>query len=128
MSKQQQRSEVVVDWMGATNEDIQLNPHKYGAPTFEEFVKIRDRFFPREDDSMVFLTDGPQKFRKDLNKIIFKIHGKEVTENQVEVALGDFGYTLGDIDLENRNSRLKKSMQMIPQGGGKFDIVVDFLP
>jgi hypothetical protein len=49
-------------------------------------------------------------------------------EEQVEKALGDHGYTLADIDLENRDSKLKKEIDMIPLGGGKYDLVVNFKP
>lgn len=108
--------------------DIMEDPHKFGCPTFEEYCKARDKFLPRDDDSMIMLTDGPKRFRNDLKKIKFQINGKDVLEDHVERALSDFGYTLADIDLENRNSRLKKKVEMTPLGGGKYDVVVNFLP
>lgn len=121
-------SNVAVDFSNAQIEDLIADPHKFGCPTFEEFSKARDKWLPREDEAMVMLTDGPQRFRNDLRKITFQVHGKEMKPEQVERALGDYGYTLADIDLENRNSRLKKQVEMTPLGGGKYDVVVNFLP
>jgi hypothetical protein len=125
-----QHQQPAVDFSNATLEDLVANPNKFGAPTFEQYTKARDKWNPqvRDDESMIMLTDGPTKFRKDLKKIIFKVHGKEMVQEQVERALSDFGYGLADIDLENQRSTLKKEINMVPQGGGKYDVVVNFLP
>ena len=117
-----------IDWSNVQIEDVMENPHKFGCPSFEEYMRERDKWTTREDDAMIMLTDGPKKFRNDLRKITFKIHGMEMPEEHIERALGDYGYTLADIDVENRNSQLKKTMEIIPQGGGKYDVVVNFMP
>jgi len=115
-----------------TVDDIMENPHKFGAPTFEEYKKNRNKWFPmihaNEESGMIALTDGPVRFRKDLKNIKLQVNGFDMKPEQVEKALGDYGYTLADIDLENRSSRLKKDIQMMPLGGGKYDVVVNFLP
>lgn len=113
-----------------TMEDLLKNPTQFGIPSFETYKKNRHIWNPGavEESGMIALTDGPKLFRRDLNKITFRVHGHDCKEEQVEKRLGDFGYTLSDIDLENRNSRLRKTINMIPQGGGKYDLVVDFLP
>jgi peptidase E len=117
-----------VDFNGASLEDLVANPHKFGCPSFEEYVKLREKYQPREDEAMISLTDGPNKYRNDLNKIKFQVNGFDMKEEQVEKALGDHGYALADIDLENRDSKLKKEIDMIPLGGGKYDLVVNFKP
>lgn len=112
-----------------TIEDLARDPHSYGLPTLEEYAKVRDKMWGRDDDAMAAISDGPQWFRKDLRKIILKVNGLELaSEEEVERALSDHGYSLADIDLENRQSKLKKTVDMIPQGGGKFDVVINFLP
>ncbi len=113
-----------------TIQDIALNPHRYGAPTFEEFQMMRARWTPRDDKSMVTLTDGPVNHRKSLKKIKYFIHGVELAgEDFVERALGDYGYTLSDIDLGNRDSRLKKEINYVQVGGGlDHDVHVNFFP
>lgn len=126
--KNQPRENPFAHFDGAGSDDIQSDPHKFGAPTFMEYCLMREKYVGREDDGMIAITDGPKKFRKDLNKIKLQVNGFDMVEEQVERALGDHGYTLADIDLQNRNSRLKKQIQMIPLGGGKFDLVVNFLP
>lgn len=105
------------------------NPKAYGLPTVEEYVKLRENLWGRSDDAMTSISDGPQTFRRDLNKIKYQIHGVDVpNENHVERALGDYGYSLSDIDIDNQKSKLKKQIEMIPLGGGRFDILVNFLP
>jgi len=115
--------------MNTTIEDLQANPNAYGVPTFEQFCREREKWMGRYDDSMATLSQGPTQFRKDLQKIIYQIHGVPLnSEEEVEKALADHGYTLADIDLEKRDSKLKKTINMHPKGGGKYDIVVNFLP
>lgn len=112
-----------------TIEHLMANPNDYGVPTFEQFKMSREKYLGRSDDAMVSITDGPKAFRKDLKKIKFKVHGMDIeTHEAVEKILGDHGYGLADLDLENRNSRLKKTVNMVPLGGGKFDVVIDLLP
>ena len=115
-----------------TLEDIARDPNKYGAPTFEQFKRNPDRWRKRHDLAMTKLTEGPADpiIRKELKRIRYFIHGVELpTEESVEKALGDFGFTLADIDLENRDSRLKKEINYIPVGGGlEHEVHVNFLP
>jgi hypothetical protein len=112
-----------------TIEDLQANPQAYGLPTYQQFLKNRDLYLGRSDEQMIALSEGPQIGRKDLNKIKFQLHGVDLpNEESVEKALADHGYTLDEIDLEKRDGRLKKSINMIPLGGGKFDILVNFQP
>ncbi len=112
-----------------TIEDILQNPHKYGAPTFEEFQRNPGRWKKRNDDAMVTLTDGPERHRSELKAIKYFVNGLELSgENEVERALGDHGYGLEDIDLTNRDSKLKKEITMVPIGGGlAHDVHVNFL-
>lgn len=114
-----------------TIEDLMANPHAYGIPSFEDYQRNPGKWKMSSSNAeagMESITSGPQQFRKDLNKIILKVHGKEMPEEHIERALSDFGFGLEDIDLGNRKSRLKKDIQMLPQGGGKYDLVVNFLP
>lgn len=118
-----------IDWANVTIEDIMADPNRYGAPTFDQFKNNYGAYQRRHDDAMTAISQGPSAFRKDLNRIIYQVNGVELLgEDAVEAALLDHGYSLQDIDIENRNSRLKKQIEMVPQGGGKYDIVVNFLP
>lgn len=113
-----------------TMEDILANPSKYGAPTFKEFSKNPQRYRRRADQQMITLTDGPQNFRSDLKKIRFFCHGLELPgEEAVEKMLADHGYSLDDIDLENKSPRLKKTINAVPVGGGRdHEIHINFYP
>lgn len=112
-----------------TLDDLQADPSAYGVPTFAQFCAARDKFMGTDDQAMVSITDGPQKFRAGLEKIRYQLHGVDVgSEDMVERALSDHGYSLSDIDLDNRNSKLQKKIEMMPLGGGKYDLVVNFMP
>lgn len=123
-------SSAAIDWSKVTVEDLAANPHRFGLPTFQEYQAARHKWNPSmdADSAMVAISDGPQRFRRDLNKIKYQVNGEDVLEDHVERALGNHGFTLADIDLENRNSKLKKEINMVPLGGGKFDLVVNFKP
>lgn len=109
-------------------EELMLDPHKFGAPTFEEFTRGRGRV--RKDQQMIALTDGPKNFRKDLKKIRYFCHGEELpNEESVEKMLADHGYTLEDIDLENKIGRLRKTINYVDVGGGlDHELHINFLP
>ena len=113
-----------------TMEDIQDDPHKYGAPTFEEFLKMRDPF-KRKDSNLIALDGGPLNFRDDLKKIRYFINGKESPSlEHVERVLSDCGYTEDDIDFGNQaGSRLKFKLENVPVGGGlDHEVHVSFFP
>ncbi len=113
-----------------TMEDILQNPSKYGAPSFKNFIKNRHKYGLRRKDQMAAMTEGPQNFRRELKKIRYFCHGVELpNEEAVEIMLADHGYTLDDIDLENRDTRLRKRINYVPVGGGlDHEIHVNFLP
>jgi hypothetical protein len=114
-----------------TIQDLQANPKAYGLPTFQEFFKNISLFRRRPDEAMAVLDRGPTKFRKDLGKVKYKIHGVELSsQEQAETAILDAGYTLEDLEIgrDGQKSRLKYDMRMIPQGAGKYDVEVNFLP
>jgi len=112
-----------------TIDDLLADPHAFGLPTIEEYAQVRDKLWGNNDDAMVALTEGPNTFRRDLKRIIYQVNGLQLaSEEEVERALADHGYSLADIDLENRDSKLKKQIEMIPLGGGKYDIVINFCP
>ena len=113
-----------------TIEDILQNPHKYGAPTYEEFLVMREKWVRRPDEAMTKLTEGPTQFRKELKAIKYSFMGLSLSsEEAVEKALGDHGYSLDDIDPTNSHARLKTDMQQIPVGGGlDYEVHVNFSP
>ena len=101
-----------------TIEDLILAPHLYGLPTFEEFQRNPDRWKTRKDSTITKLTEGPEQFRKDLKKIRFFVNDLEVTEDGVEGALADWGFSLEDIDVTNKYARLRHTIKMVPIAGG----------
>jgi hypothetical protein len=114
-----------------TIEDLAANPQKYGLPTFEQFAKNPQLYRMPKDSSMAILDRGPTKFRKDLGKVKYKVHGVELgSQEMAETAILDAGYTLEDLEIgrEGGKSKLKYEMKMIPQGAGKYDVEVNLLP
>ncbi len=112
-------------------EDLIANPKAYGLPSFEDFQRNPDLFRIRKDASMISLDRGPTSFRKDLGKVKYKVHGVDLkSQEEAETAILDAGYSLEDLELgrDGKSSRLKYEMNMIPQGGGKYDVEVNLLP
>lgn len=106
------------------------DPNSFGAPTFEQFCKNPTKWRKRKDTQMIALSDGPTQFRKDLKKIRYFVHGEELSsEESVEQMLIDHGFTLDDIDLDNKSGRLAKTIDLVDVGGGlDHEIHVNFLP
>lgn len=115
-----------------TMNDLQANPKAYGLPTFEEFQKNPDLWRAKKDASFSALDAGfaSSKMQNILKKAKFKIHGKSVPSLEyAERAIMDYGYTIEDLKLtDGQKSKLKFEMNMIPQGAGKYDVEVNFLP
>lgn len=114
-----------------TMDDLMANPKAFGLPSFDDFKRNPQLYRRKSDDSMAILDRGPTKFRGDLQKVKYKINGVECgSQEMAETAILDAGYTLEDLEIgrEGSQSRLKYEMRMIPQGAGKYDVEVNFLP
>lgn len=114
-----------------TIEQLMADPKSYGIPSFEEYSRNPGKWKVRTDRSMAALEQGPNIARRELQKVKYKINGVELgTIEAAERAILDYGYTLEDLELgkDGRKSKLKYEMNMIPQGGGKYDVEVNFLP
>lgn len=111
-------------------EDLCRDPAAYGLPTFEQFSAHPDWYRPKHDSFMA-LDNGPQAIRKLLRKVKYKINGVSVNSlEEVERAIKDHGYTIDDFEFgkPGMTSKLKYKSEMIPQGAGKYDVEIDFLP
>lgn len=54
-------------FLNATLEEITLDPAKFGAPTFDEFVRNRERYIGRQDDLAIQVDKGSFMFKKDID-------------------------------------------------------------
>lgn len=61
----------------ATVKDIAADPHKYGAPTFEEYCRDPERFksFYTEAGKLAMLDKGPNQIRNQLRKQVWVVNG-----------------------------------------------------
>lgn len=99
--------------------DIIKDPKKYGAPTFEEYCADPEKWRGRADE--VFSTIDNQKsiLRDRFNKIIYKINGYECkTIEKVQSVAMDMGIEMHELDYK---------IQLIPQGGGECDVLIEFV-
>lgn len=62
-----------------TIEDIEADPHKFGAPSFEEFCADPDRYRMRKDHLLAISDNGPQLegLKKRLGKRRWEMDGYE---------------------------------------------------
>ena len=106
----------------ATVEDLVADPKKYGAPTFEEFCKNREKFFGRWDDAFVAVDKGSQNLDKIVKGYKYEVIGVECNSlEQVETRCRDVG-----IDLEGRGFDIKP--RIIDLGGRVCEVIVNFVP
>lgn len=99
-------------------EDIVADPTKYGAPTFEEFRRSPERFLGRQDQ-ILSSADKGSKFLNNVQRHIYEIEGYRCkTIEEVERVAASQGIPLRELDYRP---------ELIPQGGGRADILVKFV-
>jgi hypothetical protein len=104
-------------YKNATLEDIIADPKKFGAPTFQEFKRDPSKY---RVDWAAIADNGSKEISKNQIKQTYLVCGhKADTIEKAETIAADYGYNL---------SEMKISPQMIPEGGGKYNVVVEFIP
>ncbi len=102
-----------------STDDIYEDPHAYGAPTFEEFKKNRERYMGRDDDSLASVSKGGEISNRFTQKHIYEIEGYRCkTLEEVERIAKSQGIALRDLDYK---------AILIPQGAGKGNLLVKFV-
>ncbi len=89
-----------------------------GVPTFEEFCRNRDKYLAPVDD--FDLVDKGSRTMKNVKRHVYEIEGYRAKSlEEVEKIASSQGIPIRELDYRP---------QIIPQGAGKCDIVVRFLP
>ena len=108
--------------MGADSkelDDIAANPEKYGAPTFEDFCRNRDKYIARDDSSLADVDNGSNRLGRIAKKYIYEIEGYRCkTLEEVEKVAACQGIPLKELDYRP---------VLIPQGGGEATMLVKFI-
>jgi hypothetical protein len=103
----------------ATNFDVANDPHKFGAPTFEEFKRNREKYMGRDDDTLESAEKGSQTLKKYVKRYLYEIEGYRCrTLDEVDRVATSQGIPIKDLDYRPT---------VVPLGGGKFDILVKFI-
>lgn len=104
----------------AQMEDLQTDPHRFGAPTFEEFCRNREKFMGRGDDIFTQVQNGSQVMRKMIKRQYYEIRGYKCNSlEEVERVAQNEGIALKDLSMR---PELRQSY-----AEGKYDIVVEFV-
>jgi hypothetical protein len=99
--------------------DIYENPKSFGMPTFEEFKKNPERWTGRTDASLAEVSEGGLEVKSKYRKQTYEIEGYRCkTLEEVERIALSQGIKLKELDYRP---------QMIPQGGGQWDILIKFV-
>lgn len=102
----------------ATVEDIARDPRKYGAPTFEEYVRNRHRFQARTSNLFDVADNGTSNLKMMLKDYRYEIDGYKCDSlEEVERVARSQGYSEHDLEMRP---------EIIPLGGGWCDILVRF--
>lgn len=100
--------------------DIAANPNKYGAPTFEQFKSNRDKYLGRDDDTFNAIDKGSSNLAGSVRKHEYEIEGyrcKSLEEIE-RVASEQLGINIKQLDYRP---------ELIPQGGGKCNVLIKFI-
>lgn len=101
-------------------QEIIANPHKFGAPTFEEFARDKDKYLGREDDILKTAFEGAHILKKSnlVRKHIYKIFGYTAkSEDHVWQIMKNEGYSPLDFEIKP---------ELTKAGNGQYDVIVDF--
>ena len=100
--------------------DLVRDPTSYGAPTFAEFKRDKEKYLGKRDDGFDQVDKGSGRLGKIAKKYKYEIEGRQCkTLEEVEkIAHCELGI---DIDA------LEYRPELIPLGGGKCDVLVKFV-
>ncbi len=101
-------------------EELTSNPNKFGAPTFEQYKADRDKYLGRNDDTFNAIDKGSRSLGKVAVKHEYEIEGfrcKSLEEVE-RVASEQLGINIDQLDYRP---------ELIPQGGGKCNVLVKFI-
>lgn len=100
-------------------EELMENPNKFGAPTFEEFKRNREKYLgkPGHHDVFASIDRGSKNLSKYVKRHKYEILGFRTTKlEEIERIASENNIPLGEFTAE-----------CIPQGGGTCDILVKFI-
>jgi hypothetical protein len=99
--------------------DIFVNPKKYGAPTFEEFVANKDKWKETLTTSWGHIDQSSNVFKNRISKQVYKFKGYKFDHLEtVERVIWDHGINPLHCTI---------NPQVIPDVGGKCSVVVEFV-
>ena len=101
--------------------DILASPNKYGAPSFQEFKRNREKWMGRDDDKLASADEGSRVLKNGnrVKKHIYEIEGHRCKNlEQVEKTASNLGLNIKDLDYRP---------EVLPLGGGKCDVLVKFV-
>lgn len=100
-------------------EDILKDPEAFGAPTFEQFKKNREKYMGRDDETLALVDRGSHNLKRVVDKYTYEIEGFRCdTLEKVEQIAADYGIALRELDYRP---------ELIPQGGGKAKMLIKFI-
>lgn len=91
-----------------------------GVPTFEEFCKSPDKYRTREDEKFGLADKGSSNLNRHVQRHRYEIEGYSCKNlEEVERVARAQGIPIEALDYQP---------EVIPQGGGKCDLLVKFVP
>lgn len=105
--------------LNAQMNDLMRDPKSFGAPTFEEFKRNREKYVGRDDDKITQVDKGSSFHHKIIDKYEYEIEGYRCKSlEEVERVAAEQGIALRELDYRP---------EFIPQGGGKANMRVKFV-
>lgn len=106
-------------FVDATIDDVLADPAKFGAPSFDDFKKNREKYKGRDDDQLASADKGSTALNRHVRKHYYELNGHRTTKiEELERIARNEGYTLKELVFKP---------ELIPLGEGeKCDIVIRF--
>lgn len=103
----------------ATFDEVMADPGAYGLPTFDQFAKNPDLLIERDDARFAEVDRGSRSLDRHVVRHIYEIEGYRCKSlEEVERVAKAQGIPLRELDYKP---------EVIPQGGGKCDLLVKFV-
>lgn len=103
----------------ASFDEIMANPEAYGLPSFDQFAKNPNLLVERDDERFTEVDRGSRNLDRHVQRHIYEIEGYRCKSlEEVERIANAQGIPLRELDYRP---------EVIPQGGGKCDLLVKFV-
>ena len=100
-------------------QELTTNPNKFGMPTFDEYVRNRDKYIGSEEETLASADRGSTALNRTVKRHVYEVEGYRCKSlEEVERIARSQGIDLRKLDYRP---------QLVQAGAGKYDVIVRFV-